>query len=765
MFVRCLLTSPVPSSVTDHPESNPDRDSFGRHAFARRLATLLLLPAPHASLVVGLYGKWGEGKSTVLHFVEHELRAVKPPPVILHLNPWRFPQEDQLLLDFFQQLAASLGQHLKSKGEKFAQAVTKYAAPLLPTFSLGVASTDPSKSLQAIGEVAQPSLEELQQRVNQFIIDAKRRVIVLVDDVDRLEKQQVQAVFRLVKLTANFSNTAYLLAFDEEMVARALGEIFSASPDAQADGRSFLEKIIQFPLRLPRARPDDLLTFCLARVREALLENKLLLDPAAPQLLGRQPQADRFAQAFRQGVMPRLTTPRVAIRYANAIRFSLPLLLGEVSPVDLLLVEALNCFYPEVYRYVAAHQDLFTSQNLRILRDLGGGADINAELEGALDGLFADHHYTRESQVAVRGLLRVLFPKLVILTTGWPALAGSEQVADDAALERSSAIASPRYFSRYFSYSVAGDDVTDQEFAAFLQADDKSQPAHFRALAAKLGLLSTLTRLAYWVPELPADQGRTLFTSLLHAADLYPSPRNWEEVASGGMAQAIQLLVHLLARVPSALEQATLAAQLPAAPGSFEFTYWMLYRLRQQFAQSPSLWQPALPTLALAAVDQKQLVLATARNLLLRALREAGSPATPLYRSHPLWARELLLTSWPALPDVPPGGPVAYVLPFLQQQPATELTAFLAACGDVASGKGTPFYLTVPSLHTFDLLRSLFGRPLYELVRSHYGPEAVGEADVVRQPAEPTPRQRLQQFIWLWENRPLPAASPIEATQ
>lgn len=764
MFVSCLLTSPVPSSVTDHPESNPDRDSFGRHAFARRLATRRRLPAPRASLVVGLYGKWGEGKSTVLYFVEHELRAVTPPPVILHLNPWRFPQEDQLLLDFFQQLAASLGQHLKSKGEKFAQAVTRYAAPLLPTFSLGVASTDPGKSLQAIGEVAQPSLEELQQRVNQFIVDAKRRVIVLVDDVDRLEKQQVQAVFRLVKLTANFSNTAYLLAFYEEMVARALGEVFSTSPDAQADGRSFLEKIIQFPLRLPRARPDDLLAFCLARVREVLQENNLPLDPAAPQLLG-QLQADRFAQAFRQGVMPRLTTPRVAIRYANAIRFSLPLLLGEVSPIDLLLVEALNCFYPEVYRYVAAHQDLFTSQNLRILRDLGGGADSNAELEGALGSLFADHHYSRESQVAVRGLLRVLFPKLVILTTGWPALAGSEQVADDAALERSSAIASPRYFSRYFSYSVASDDVTDHEFTAFLQADGGSQPAHFRALATKLGLLSTLTRLAYWVPELPADQCRTLFTSLLQAADLYSSPRNWEEAASGEMAQAIQLLVHLLARVPGAPEQAALAAQFSAAPGSFEFACWVHHRLRQQVAQSPSLWQPVLPTLALAAADWEQLVVATAHSLLLRALREASSLATPLYRSHPLWARELLLTSWPALSDVPPGGPVAYMLPYLQRQPATEVTAFLTACGDVASGKATPFYLTSLSLQTFDHLRSLFGQPLYELVRSQYGPEAVGEADVVQQPAEPTPRQRLQQFIWLWENRPLPAASAIEESQ
>jgi hypothetical protein len=83
----------------------------------------------------------------------------------------------------------------------------------------------------------------------------------------------------------------------------------------------------------------------------------------------------------------------------------------------------------------------------------------------------------------------------------------------------------------------------------------------------------------------------------------------------------------------------------------------------------------------------------------------------------------------------------------------------------VASGKATPFYLTVPSLQTFDLLRSLFGRPLYELVRSYYGPEAVGEADVVQQPAKPTSRQRLQHFIWLWENRPLPADSTIEVTQ
>jgi len=720
---------------------------------------MLLLPATTNSLVIGLYGKWGEGKSTVLHFVEHELKRLEPHPVVIHLNPWRFPQEEQLLLDFFNQLASSLGKSLKKKGERFAEAVTKYAAPMIPTFSLGVASTDVGKSLQAFGGITQPGIEELYQRVNHFIAEAKCRVVVVVDDIDRLEKQQIQAVFRLVKLTANFSNTAYLLAFDEEMVARAIGEVFTTSPNAQSDGRSFLEKIIQFPLRLPRARSSDLLTFCLARVYEALQENDIQLDAKITSLHSSQPNAERFAQAFRQGVIPRLTTPRVAIRYANAVRFSVPLLLDEINPVDLLLVEAINIFYPEVHSYVATHQDVFTSQNLQILRTLGGGAETNAELEGALTNIFADHHYTLESQAAVRTLLKALFPKLVILANNWVTPLGDSDTLDDGALERRRAITSPRYFSRYFSYSVASDDVTDQEFNAFLQADGANQLGQFRNLTERLGVPSALTRIEYRFPDLSEGQHRALFTCLTNAAGLYCPPRSWDEVTNGEMSQAIKLVLHLLASLPGANEQVTTAQQLNDTPGSFEFAYLVNQRLHQQFEQRPSFWQPALPKLALAPSDWKQVLASNAESLLRRALREADSTCMPLYRSKPFWARKLMLTIWPKL-NVSPG-PAAYILPFLQKNPTTEVVAFLEACGDLASGNDAPFYLTGLGVNTFDQLRTLFGRTLYELARSQFGLEPVEGVDF-RETEEPTPRQRLRQFIWLFENRHMPEPSAVE---
>ena len=52
-------------------------------------------------------------------------------------------------------------------------------------------------------------------------------IIVLIDDIDRLDKYEIQAIFKLVKLTADFVNTIFVLAFDKFIVADALGEKYS----------------------------------------------------------------------------------------------------------------------------------------------------------------------------------------------------------------------------------------------------------------------------------------------------------------------------------------------------------------------------------------------------------------------------------------------------------------------------------------------------------------------------------------------------------
>ena len=63
-------------------------------------------------------------------------------------------------------------------------------------------------------------------------------------------------LFRVIKACADFPNVSYILAFDEAMVAEAIGERYGG--EGEAAGLKFLEKIVQVPLKLPAPATEDL---------------------------------------------------------------------------------------------------------------------------------------------------------------------------------------------------------------------------------------------------------------------------------------------------------------------------------------------------------------------------------------------------------------------------------------------------------------------------------------------------------------------------
>src|SRR5262249_50643211 len=133
------------------------------------------------------------------------------------------------------------------------------------------------EAARAVSEIlSSVELEELKIRVEAILKEAGKRVVVLMDDIDRLDKNEIQTVFRLVKLVADFHNTAYVLAFDAEMVASALRERYS-SRDLEA-GQNFLEKIIQVPLDLPQIPRSSLRAFCFDILNTVLRDAEITLS-------------------------------------------------------------------------------------------------------------------------------------------------------------------------------------------------------------------------------------------------------------------------------------------------------------------------------------------------------------------------------------------------------------------------------------------------------------------------------------------------------
>src|SRR5690606_34906043 len=136
----------------------------------------------------------------------------------------------------------------------------------LPSIPFGI---DVGQGLANAGEaLSAVELEELRDQVEEILKNSGRRVVIFIDDIDRLDRAEIQALFKLVRLSAGFSCTTYVLAFDDAIVASSLGERYGRG-NVEA-GRVFLDKIVQVPLRLPPAEETALRRVALEGVDEAL---------------------------------------------------------------------------------------------------------------------------------------------------------------------------------------------------------------------------------------------------------------------------------------------------------------------------------------------------------------------------------------------------------------------------------------------------------------------------------------------------------------
>jgi hypothetical protein len=525
---------------TDAPISDPRLDVFDREPFARRIADTIGERKDPSSLVIGIYGPWGDGKTTVLNFIRGRLKDYASI-ICVSFNPWRMEGEQALLQGFFATLAEVLDKELTTSSEKLGDVLKKYGALLkVAPGGWGDAAVGAGTALSAV------SLDELRNRISGMLRDAGKRVVVIMDDIDRLDREEIQAIFRLVKLTGDFENTAYVLAFDEEMVASAVGEKYaSSSGQAYEAGVNFLEKIVQVPLHLPPPSPDDLRQYCFGLVDEALRESATEMS---------QEQVNEFVRHFIDGIQIRLKTPRMAKRYANTLHFALTILKGETYTPDLLLVEGLRMFYPKLYDAIRHDPEPVLRTHSANKANADGGKFIEAHTEGL----------TAAEKHAAVDLVQALFPRMgsTILGSDW-----------EAEFARDQRIASSYYFPRYFTYGVSSSDVPDLALKSFVaalpHASVEESTKLFRGLINDRNAETVLYKLRSQENQLPAESAARLIEVLARNGDRFPSPDSFVFFMQPQM-QAVICISHLMRRIP-AEERASVAIGVIANAATLDF--------------------------------------------------------------------------------------------------------------------------------------------------------------------------------------------------
>lgn len=527
---------------TDAPIAGAKHDRFNRAPFASRIADTIARRPDSSSIVIGVFGPWGDGKTSVLQMMEEALSR-HDSAIVIKFNPWHFQSEEQLIRGFFATLAEGLNRKLKNAAEKIGGLLQDYGSVLsLASLSLGGVQIRTDGAAKGLGEaLANVSLDTLRARIEGFLDESGKRVVILVDDIDRLDRQETHSIFKLVKLSAGFRHTSYVLAFDDEIVAAALGERYGAG--GHQAGRAFLEKIIQVPLHLPPVDRLSLRGLAWEGVSAALRTAEIELPQA---------QQDAFMRHYVDALEASITTPRLAKLYTNALMFALPLLKGEVNIMNLMLLEGIRVLFPALYTAIHHNEDLFLrgqEHRLTVVRTHDEPPRLDLLLEQALPGMST----AQRNQIRDR-LLQPLFPRIgnSLYMHDW-----------DPVWHREQRVCATQYFKRYFSYTVPDGDISDSNVNAFIEAALTGTPEMARSLLdaffARRAIPRLIDALNARAEGLDAEPAMRLATVVASNGAVLPRERG-PSVMFTTVMDGAALIARLLRCVPSG-EQRRLEAE------------------------------------------------------------------------------------------------------------------------------------------------------------------------------------------------------------
>ena len=224
----------------DRPKEHLADDRLGYANFARSLARSIAGLAPTEGIVLAVNGAWGSGKTTAVNMIVEALADLqKAAPsgreiVPIRFNPWWFSEQEDLIKAFFAELSGSLDKKVSEKvGEGFRKLARRVGSSKeLVVAGLGlipgaaVAKDLAGAALGAVGALAgdNHSLSQLRDELSEALRGQEKRILVIIDDVDRLPADEVRQIFRLVKSVADLPNVIHLLIFDQEIAERTFDD-------------------------------------------------------------------------------------------------------------------------------------------------------------------------------------------------------------------------------------------------------------------------------------------------------------------------------------------------------------------------------------------------------------------------------------------------------------------------------------------------------------------------------------------------------------
>jgi hypothetical protein len=506
---------------SDEPITTDAEDLLGRIEFVEGLyREIATLPFPD-SFVFGLYGGWGEGKSSVLNLLASRLEAHS---IVVRFNPWYFPNENALIRNFYDSIEEAVQKRFVLPGLR--SFLDRYENLL--TFGLGFEAFRLKLRVR-------DNPEELRADLESRLAALTIRLVILIDDVDRLQPTEMLAVLKLCRLSARVKNTVFVLSLDPTIVSTLIQHA-GADPE-------YLEKIVQKPIPLPPAEQAAIDRYLLfsdpphhgqaSPARRSAID--VLLDAMDITPERRKDFDERFVAIYQQNLRRFFRTLRQVKRYLNGLQSTVPPVVAEVDLGDAFLLEFIQVFYPTIYQDIWRNRAVYLparSFELMFLAPVGDGAKALEAVRSHIDALLGP--------VRERALIRAVLEDLFFVQVRNAYSQTQTHHTGEDRYRAQKRLTHPECFPKYFLLRAVSDDLSDLEVETVLRewegsaeeslgdrvyADlqryrDRNRLAEFvlrvRVFVERISALRVrmvLRGLCRMIPELRPPESRLLSTS------------------------------------------------------------------------------------------------------------------------------------------------------------------------------------------------------------------------------------------------------------
>ncbi len=504
--------------LPDNPIQTEHEDLLRRVPLAKKIASLISQYTEHESFVIGIDGPWGSGKTSFVNLINEQLQTDETI-ILVEFNPWNFSDQNELIKEFFNGLLVHLNKYLKNK-KVATNKVLEYAGKLTKGIELSI---EPEISFmgfklkagnmrKAVGDKA---LKGYRESVDELIKETGKIVVICIDDTDRLDVKETKLVLKLVKMTANFYNTIFLLSYDRSKVSEKITE-------PGLPGEEYLQKIVQVNFRLPIPEQQDLYRILFSD-----------MDSIIEDIEEERWETNRWRGLFHSSFKDFFKTIRDIKRYVSSLSLDLSIVgKYEVNPVDFIGVELIRVFAPDIYAFIGDNKELFTGGE-----SFWRATDRDARIK-AVDEVL-DVYPNSKLVESLKKVVKELFPQL-----------RGGNISDE--FRKELRVCVPEMFGRYFQMSTPSGTVSEETIRSFMTTSFRIEELTkiLEDFQRDGKLRNVLTRALDYLDDLDEKQKGILLTTLLSFGDSVKSERLQMFDMEDEDNLILRLIYHILKSLP-----------------------------------------------------------------------------------------------------------------------------------------------------------------------------------------------------------------------